>query len=236
MEKMLKSMVEKTVNWKRPEHECFRSREDAARQLVQKLGAYRGKKGILVLAIPRGGLAIGHILAKELKAPLDIILTKKIGYPGNPEAAMGAVSMQRYQVKPEAVNSPGYSQEYVKKQVQEIQAALKKRYREYKGKAKPLSVRRKTVILVDDGVATGSTLMAAIDVLRKQEVKKIIVAVPVAPAETADALRRKADEVICLREEPAAEFFAISAYYKDFAQVSDEEAKRLLNSSVKRKG
>ncbi len=231
---MAKGRTGRAANGKRPEHEYFRSREDAAHQLVQKLGAYRGKKNIVVLAIPRGGLAIGHILAKELKAPLDIILTKKIGYPGNPEAAMGAVSMHGYQVKTEAVNSPEYSEGYIKEQVREIQAALRKRYKEYKGKAKPLSVRGKIVVLADDGVATGSTLLAAIEVLRGQKVKEIVVAVPVAPAETADALRRKAEGVICLREEPAAAFFAISAYYKDFAQVSDEEAKRLLNESDRR--
>lgn len=209
----------------------FRNREDAARQLAQKLYAYRDKKGIIILAIPRGGLVIGKILAQELKAPLDIILTKKIGYPGNPEAALGAVSLQGYQVNPGVTVSP----EYIKEQVQKIQAALRKRYKEYKGKAKPLSVRGKTVILADDGVATGSTLLAAIDLLRAQNVKKIIVAVPVAPAEAVISLRRKADEAICLHEEAAAAFFAISAYYKDFAQVSDEEARRLLRETERLK-
>ncbi len=205
----------------------FQDRKEAARILAQKLLRYQNKKNVLILAIPRGGLEIGNVIAKKLHAPLDIILTKKIGYPGEPEAAMGAVSLSGYHVEDKFF----IDQSYIQSQVQEIQALLKKRYAEYLGKRKPYPVKGKIIILVDDGVATGNTILAAIEILRKEKPKKIIVAVPVGPLEVVASLREKAEEVICLQEEPSGSFFAIGSFYRRFEQVSDEEAKGLLKGA-----
>lgn len=208
----------------------FQNRKEAALLLTQKLIQYKNKKKVLILAIPRGGLEVGNIIAKKLHAPLDIILTKKIGYPGEPEAAIGAVSLSGYQVEDRFSIDSGY----IQSQVKEIQALLKKRYAEYLGKRKPYPVKGKIIILVDDGVATGNTILAAIEILRKEKPQKIIVAIPVGPLETVHLLRQKADEVICLQEEPPGMFFAIGSFYRQFEQVSDEEAKGLLKGAEER--
>jgi len=202
----------------------FQDRSAAARILAQKLLPYKNQKNVLILAIPRGGLVLGNILAKKLGALLDIMLTKKIGYPGEPEAAIGAVSLTGHHIE----ESFSISSDYIQSQVKDIQALLKKRYKEYLGTRKPYPVKEKIIIMVDDGVATGSTILEAIEVLRKEKPRKIIVAIPVGPQEVVAALRQKADEVICLQEEPSGMFFAIGSFYRQFEQVSDEEAKRLL--------
>ena len=207
----------------------FQNRQEAALILAQKLLPYKNQKNVLILAIPRGGLEVGNILAQKLQAPLDIILTKKIGYPGEPEAAIGAVSLTSYHVEERFSISP----DYIQSQVKEIKALLKKRYQEYLGTRKPYPVKGKIIILVDDGVATGSTIVEAIEVLRKEKPKKIIIAVPVGPSEVIASLRQKADEVIWLQEELPGMFFAIGAFYRQFEQVSDEEAKRLLQNAEK---
>ncbi len=186
---------------------------------------------VLVLAIPRGGLVIGGIIAKMLHIPLDVILTKKIGYPGEPEAAIGAVSMQGYTLR-ESFAAPGMvPKEYLTSEVRRIQQMLRQRYGEYMGSRKPLRVKGRVIVLTDDGVATGSTMLAAIKLLRKEKPLAIIVAVPVAPAEAVSALREKSDIVICLHEEPSAPFFSIGSFYRDFRQVSDEEAKMILSKN-----
>lgn len=205
----------------------FQDRKEAAHLLAQKLIQYKNQKNVLILAIPRGGLEIGNVIAKKLGAPLDIILTKKIGYPSEPEAAIGAVSLTGYHVE----DTFSIDQRYIQHQVQEIQALLKKRYAEYLGKRKPYPVKGKIIILVDDGVATGNTIFAALDILKKEKPQKIIVAIPVGPQEVVASLRTKADEVICLQEEPPGIFFAIGRFYHQFEQVSDEEAKRWLKEA-----
>lgn len=205
----------------------FQNRPEAARLLAQKLMQYKNKKNVLILAIPRGGLEVGNIIAKKLQAPLDIILTKKIGYPGEPEAAIGAVSLTGYHVEDKFFINQGY----IQSQVKEIQVLLRKRYHDYLGKRKPFPVKGKAVILVDDGVATGSTIIEAINILRKEKPKKIIVAIPVGPEEVLAPLRQKADEIICLQEEPLGRFFAIGRFYRQFEQVSEEEAKRMLKGA-----
>lgn len=200
----------------------FKDRFDAARQLTRRLLKYKGKKDVIILAIPRGGLQIGNPLAKALQLPLDIVLTKKIGYPGNREYAIGAVSLKGEIINPEVE----VSSQYIKEQIKELRKKLKERYQLYRGKKKPVSLKGKVVIITDDGVATGSTLLAAIELGRKENPKRIIVAVPVGPYNTIEKLTGKADEVICLYIPEA--FFAIGAFYEQFPQVEDEEAIRLL--------
>lgn len=214
----------------------FQDRFEAGRLLAKKLAAYKEKKDAIILAIPRGALQIGSALAQELHVPLGIVLTKKIPYPGNEELAIGAVSLQGIVVDEELVRGEGISPDYIAGQVKELRKKMQDRYVQYVGKRKQFSLKGKTVILVDDGVAMGSTMLAAIAVVRKEKPKKIIVAVPVGPADTIAKLQAKADAVICLH---IPEFFpAIGAFYQEFPQVEDEEAIALLrkaNESRKKK-
>jgi len=196
----------------------FKDRFTAGKLLAKELKKYKNKKDAIVLAIPRGGLQIGFSIAKELNLNLDIILTKKIGYPGNPEYAIGAVSL-----KEEVVDSKEVSKEYIKNEIKKIRRVLKERYKKYN--SKQINVKNKIVILVDDGIATGSTMLLTIQLIKKQNPKKIIVAVPVGPAENIGLLK-ESSEVICLYAPDY--FFAIGEFYENFKQVSDEEAVSLL--------
>ena len=207
----------------------FSDRFVAAKELAKKLQKYKNDKNTIILAIPRGGLQTGYTLAKELNLPLDIVLTKKIGYPGNSEYAIGAVSLKSYIVDEYLVKTGKVSQEYIEREVVEIRELLEKRYRRYRGEKNPCEVRGKTVIITDDGVATGRTILAAIDLLREDEPEKIVVAVPVGPPDTINHLKMKADEVICVLVPEM--FFAIGQFYSDFTQVEDEEAIRMLEEA-----
>ena len=208
----------------------FRDRRDAARRLVRELRRYRDREDALVLAVPRGGLPIGALLARELGLTLDVILTKKIGHPDNPEFAIGAVSLSGESVDDALIEREGIPSAFIAAEIARIRESLRQRYAMYRGAAKPLPVAGKTVILTDDGAATGRTLLAAIDLLRKDGAGKIVVALPVAPPDTVEILEDRADEVICL-EVPEA-FVAIGAVYSDFSQVSDEEAVALLRGEA----
>src|SRR3989344_37782 len=199
----------------------FKDRFEAAKLLAKELSGYKNNKDAIILAIPRGGLQTGNMLAKELKLPLDIALSKKIGYPGNEEYAIGAVTLYN-----EVVDESFEDKKYIESEVKKIRQSLKERYEKYHGKKNPIPIKGKIVILTDDGVATGRTMMALIEALKKEKPKKIIVAVPVGPPDTIDMLKKVADEVICLQTpEP---FFAIGQFYANFEQVEDEEAIRLL--------
>lgn len=205
----------------------FKDREDAGQKLAVALSKYKGLTDALVMAIPRGGVVPGYIVARELKLPLDVMLVKKLGYPGDPELAIGAVSMDGTVVS----TRMGVSSEYIREEATAIQHLLGERYRMYRGEKPAPDPRDKTVILVDDGVATGSTLIAAVKLLRRQQAARVIVAVPVAPDDTLERIRQIADEVICL--ESHEDFYAIGLYYGEFSQVSDEEVKRLLGKAEK---
>lgn len=204
----------------------FLNRAEAASQLVERLRGLQIVNGI-VLAIPRGGVPIGHKIAKSLHLPLDIFLSKKIGYPGNPEYAIGSVTLDSMALNAEA---PEVRPEYIREQTELIRENLRARYKKFRGDQPPLDIRGKTVILTDDGVATGNTLFAAISALRKQAPEKIIVAVPVAPPDTAERLEYIADVLICLMMPD--DFHAVGQYYKHFDQVEDEEVLALLNDSL----
>ena len=207
----------------------FTDRFVAAKELAKELQKYKNDKNTIILAIPRGGVQTGYTLAKELNLPLDIVLTKKIGYPGNREYAIGAVSLKSYIVDESLVKTGMVSQEYIEREVTEIRKLLEKRYRRYRGEKEPCTVRGKTVIITDDGVATGRTILAAIDLLREDEPEKIIVAVPVGPPDTINHLKMKADEVACVLVPEM--FYAIGQFYSDFTQVEDEEAIRMLEEA-----
>ena len=206
----------------------FTNRFDAAKELAKKLQKYKNNKNAIILAIPRGGVQTGYILAKELNLKLDIVLTKKIGYPGNAEYAIGSVSL-----KSKFINEKhkDISHDYIESEVKRIRKILKERYKKYLGDKKPTSLKNKIVIITDDGVATGSTILAAIELIKREEPKKIIVAVPVGPADTIKQLKKKADEVICLLIPEM--FYAIGQFYQEFTQVEDEEAIRLLKEVSK---
>ncbi len=204
----------------------FRDREDAGKQLAGALAPrYKNKKNILILAIPRGALVIGEVLHRELGAPLDIIVTKKIPHPMSEEYAIGAVGPGGEWFVDEAA-SDGVGGEYIESQRAMLEKAVEERYERYRGKRPKPAIKGRTVILIDDGIATGSTMLAAIRVLRKQKPERIVVAVPVAPPDSLARVAEEADEVVCLMQ--PTPFFAIGAFYEDFRQVEDEEAMAIL--------
>jgi predicted phosphoribosyltransferase len=208
----------------------FIDRAEGGEKLAERLGKYKGKEGVLVLAIPRGGVVTGYEIAKALEASLDIIIIRKIGFPGNPEFGIGAVCETGAVVlDEETISRHGVTKGYIDKTVavkkKEIETRLKK-YR--KGKTLP-DLTDKTVILVDDGVATGSTVKAAIQALRREKLEKLVVAIPVAPPQTAIEIERMADEFVCLATPEA--FMAVGMFYQDFAQVSDEEVVSILEKN-----
>lgn len=203
----------------------FRNRIDAANQLAAELLRFKSKNTV-VIAIPRGGLPIGSIVAISLDAPLDIILTKKIGHPLNKEFAVGAVSLHNRVLN----DNIDLSQGYIENETKRIRKLLQNRHDQYYKKHKPQNLKDKTVIIVDDGIATGNTLLATVDIVHQQCPKAIVVAVPVAPASAIKSLRAISyvDEVICLRT--PYYFEAVSLYYTDFKAVSDEEAIEILEA------
>lgn len=204
----------------------FHDRRDAAARLARELRRYRGRRDAVVLAIPRGGLPIGGVLASELGLGLDVILTKKIGHPYNPEFAIGAVSLTGEIHDEELARREGISPGWIAGEVARIRGSLRERCRLYRGDEPPPAVAGKTVILTDDGAATGRTLLAAIGLLRGEGASRIVVAIPVAPPDAVELLEREADEVVCL--EVPSSFMAIGEFYEDFSQVTDAEAAAIL--------
>lgn len=212
------------------EDKIFNDRFDAAFQLVPLLEKYKNNSEAIVIAIPRGGLELGYVLAKELHLPLDVVLTKKIGYPGNPEYAIGAVDIENAYLNEDFQNvTEPMFQRYVEQQITSIQNLLKERTLMYRGNKPPLDLKNKIVIVVDDGVATGSTLIATLMLIKNAKPKEIIVALPVSPAGTLEKLKEYANEVICVLV--PNQFYGVGQFYKKFDQVDDQEAIRLLNEA-----
>lgn len=199
----------------------FTDRVDAGMQLAEALVGFRGSDAVL-LAIPRGGVPVAAEVAKVLHLPLDILLTKKIGHPDQPELAIGAVSLHGILLDPR-FHLP---REYIDGEVERIRGVLREREAAYRSGRPALDVKGRTAIIVDDGIATGYTVRAAIELLRQAGAKSVVVAVPVAAWQTVDMLEELADQVICL--EVPDELFAIGAHYENFSQVSDEEVIALL--------
>ena len=204
----------------------FENRTDAATQLADKLLSLKSEE-LVVLAIPRGGLPIGSVLATALGAPLDVVLTKKLGHPYQKEYAIGAVSLDGL-ILSDAIGVP---KEYIEEETARIREVLKQRHRQYYKNRSPEYLRDKTIIVVDDGVATGNTLLVTIGLVKKQEPKKIIVAIPVAPPSAIKLLESTPDidEVVCLQV--PHNFHAVGQFYEEFRQVSDQEAIRILEEA-----
>lgn len=203
----------------------FRDRREAGRALLQLLEGFRGER-VVVLAIPRGGLLVGAEIAKGLKVPLDIVVTKKIGAPMEPELALGAVGAGREVVIDEGlVRQLGVPWSYIKDEIDRLEKVVEARYLEYRGDSNLLDLKARTVILADDGMATGSTMLVAARLVQKQKPKRLVVAVPVASREAVDRLKEVA-EVIC--PHVPSHFQAVGQFYAEFPQVSDEEARACL--------
>jgi len=205
----------------------FRDRRDAGRFLATKLSDYADRADVLVLALPRGGVPVGYEVARALHAPLDVFLVRKLGVPGHEELAMGAIATGGVRVvNQQLVQALGIPPAAVEAVVAREQQELERRERAYRDDRPPPDVRGRTCILVDDGLATGSTMRAAAAALRAEDAASIVVAVPVAPPETCEELQSDADRIICaLTPEP---FYAVGLWYEDFAQTTDEEVYDLL--------
>jgi predicted phosphoribosyltransferase len=211
----------------------FRDRYDAGRQLAKELMAYADRPDVLVLALPRGGVPVGYEVARALHAPLDVFLVRKLGLPGHEELAMGAIASGGVRVlNEELVHVLDIPPDVIDEVAEEERRELERRERAYRDDRPPLNVRGRIVILIDDGLATGSTMRAAVAALRKQGPARIIVAVPVAATSTCRELQQEVDEVVCARTpEP---FRAVGIWYDDFSQTSDEEVHALLEEAQAR--
>jgi putative phosphoribosyl transferase len=212
---------------KQSEERPFADRLDAGRQLATKLLAYANCPNLLVLALPRGGVPIAYEVARALHAPLDIFLVRKLGVPWNEELAMGAIATGGVRVlNPEAMSCSDLPESIIDDVAKREQKELERRERVYRSDRPAFKIQGRTVILVDDGLATGATMHAAAIALRQMRPLKIVIAVPVAPPETCEAFRSEVEEVICvITPEP---FVAVGAWYSDFSQTSDEEVRELL--------
>jgi predicted phosphoribosyltransferase len=205
----------------------FRDRKEAGRQLASRLTKYANRPDVIVLALPRGGVPVAYEVAEQIGAPLDVFLVRKLGVPGYEELAMGAIASGGVRIINEDIvrqlQIPG---EVIDAVAAEEQRELERRERAYRDDRPPPDVKGRTVILIDDGLATGSTMRAAAAALRKLGPARIVVAVPVSAPETCDEFREEVDEVVCAATpEP---FRGVGLWYKDFSQTTDEEVRQLL--------
>lgn len=205
----------------------FQDRVDAGRQLATRLTAYAHRADVLVLALPRGGVPVAFEVARVLELPLDVFIVRKLGVPGHEEYAMGAIATGGIRLVDEAVvRQLHISERDIERVIAAEERELERREHQYRGHRPPPDVAGRTVILVDDGLATGASMRVAIAALRQEHPGRIVVAVPLAPPDTCDALREEADEVVCaITPEP---FYAVGLWYEDFAQTTDEEVHDLL--------
>ena len=209
----------------------FRDRTDAGLALAETLREYANRDDVVVLALPRGGVPIGFEVAKALNAPLDVFVVRKLGLPGQEELAMGAIASGGVRVlNRELIRRLGIPDQLIEQVTQNEQRELERREREYRDGRPPIDVRGKTAILVDDGLATGSSMRVAVLALKEKQPAQIVVAVPVAPRETCAELESVADKVICaVTPQP---FWGVGQWYADFSQTSDEEVRDLLRRAA----
>jgi putative phosphoribosyl transferase len=208
----------------------FQNRTEAGRKLASKLSAYCGQPDVLVLALPRGGVPVGAEIARALHAPVDVFVVRKLGVPWNPELAMGAVATGGVRVLDEdTIDSLAISREEIAKVAAGEEIEIERREKAYRGGRVQAPIAGKKVILVDDGIATGSTMRAGVAALRKLQPARIVIAAPVASRPTCTMLRRVADEVVCAIE--AEDFFAIGEWYEDFTQLSDQDVQDLIGKA-----
>ena len=202
----------------------FKDREDAGRQLANRLSAYANRNDVIVLGIPRGGVPVAFEIAQALNLPMDIFLSRKLGVPGREELAFGAIAAGdgRF-LDREIIQALGISEQQIERVTEKVKETLSQRAELYRGDRRPLQVEDRTVILVDDGIATGASIYAAINALQQMKPAKLVIAVPVAPPATCNWLRTVVDQVICITE--PEQFYAVGQFYKQFSQVP---MKRLL--------
>jgi putative phosphoribosyl transferase len=226
------SFVLQTIYRERTMAVSFADRRDAGDKLSDKLKDYENRSDLFVLALPRGGVPVAYEVATALRAPLDVFLVRKLGVPGHEELAMGAIASGGVSVLNEDVTmSMGISDSVIREVKEHEQKELERREQLYRGSRGPLNVQGRTVILIDDGLATGSTMRAAIAALRKMRPARIVVAVPVAAPETCETIRNEVDELICaVTPEP---FLAVGAWYSDFSQTTDDEVRELLQAAAR---
>ncbi|MCJ7620293.1 MAG: phosphoribosyltransferase [Anaerolineae bacterium] len=207
----------------------FQDRREAGKALAGELASLKGTPNLIVLAIPRGGVVVGHEIAQVLNAPLDVYITRKIGAPHNPELAIGAVASDGtllidHQLARRLAVSQSYIDQESARQTQEINRRLV----EYRGERPSPDLAGKVVILVDDGVATGATTLATIKAIKSQQPLQLILAIPVGPRDSIESLRQEVDQLYCLHAPEV--FWAVGAFYNVFDQTSDEEVKALLET------
>ncbi len=210
----------------------FLDRRDAGQRLAQELGSYANRSDLLVFGLPRGGVPVAYEVAHALHAPLDVFIVRKLGFPGHPELAMGAIAtggvrildrrlIEMYDVPEDAIDEVTESE----------QRELERREKLYRDDRPSPEVRDHTVILIDDGLATGSTMRAAVQALRQEGARKVVVAVPIAPPDTCEAMSHEVDDIICaITPEP---FLAVGVWYADFSETTDEEVRELLAKAAK---
>ena len=210
---------------------AFANRTEAGRQLGDKLEKYAGREHVIVLGLPRGGVPVAYEVAKRLRAPLDVFIVRKLGVPGFEELAAGAIASGGVRVlNPDVVRAIPHAEEAIEAVTARETEELERREQTYReGRAAP-ELRDRIVILVDDGLATGATMRAAVKALRERGVAKIVVAVPVGPPDTCHEIGQLADETVCLSTPPF--FQAVGQYYEDFSQTSDDDVRDLLTSAA----
>lgn len=210
----------------------FEDRRDAGRRLAAKLHKYAHRQDVLVLALPRGGVPVGYEVAEALSAPLDVFLVRKLGVPGHEELAMGAIASDGIRVLNEDVlRALRIDPEQIEAVTAREERVLRERERDYRGDRPRPKIKGRIVILVDDGLATGASMRAAIQAIREQRPKRLVVAVPVAPPDACEQIAAEADEFVCALTPPV--FYGVGMWYEDFSQVRDEDVQELLQRTMR---
>jgi putative phosphoribosyl transferase len=205
----------------------FQDRREAGSKLAKELSSFEGREDVIVLGIPRGGVVVGHEIAEALNAPLDAYITRKIGAPHNPELAIGAVASDGTLILDDQLAKRlGISSDYIEAESERQKQEIERRIGEYRAGLPAPELEDKVVILTDDGVATGATILATIKAIRTQQPAQLILAVPVGPRNTIESLKEEVDQLYCLHAPEI--FWAVGAFYNVFDQTSDEEVKSLL--------
>ncbi len=209
----------------------FRNRREAGQVLASLLAGYRGRPGVVVLGLPRGGVPVAYEIATALHAPLDVMVVRKLGVPGHEELAMGAIASGGVQViNEEVVRHLGLTPGIMASVAAIEQQELARREQAYRGKRPPVTIEGRTVILVDDGLATGSTMRAAVAALRRRHPTRVVVAIPTAAPEPCEELKQEVDEIVCAMT--PTPFYGVGEWYEEFDQTSDEEVRDLLERAA----
>jgi len=209
----------------------FLDRTQAGRRLAEALGGRSLDEDRVVLGIPRGGVVVAAEVAKHLGAPLDVVIPRKVGAPGNPELGLGAIAPGVRVLDERLLRDLGVTEDYLEREIVDQEREIERRSRAYRGEKEPVDVKGKTAIVVDDGVATGGTAAAAVRWAKQAGAARVVLAVPVAPGQAVPALAREADETVILATpEP---FYAVGQWYERFDQVQDDEVVRLLSETTR---